>query len=108
MQAWLAASGITEGPVFRWINRHGRMQPDRLSGTAVALIVKRHAGAAGLDATQFAGYSLRAGLTTQAAMGGASERSIMNTTGHKSSAMVRRYIRGVSLFQENAAAVCGL
>jgi hypothetical protein len=41
-------------------------------------------------------------------MGGASERSIMNTTGHKSSAMVRRYIRGVSLFQENAAAVCGL
>jgi len=108
MQAWLAASGITEGPVFRWVNRHGGMQPGRLSGTAVALIVKRHAGAAGFDASKFAGHSLRAGLATQAAMGGASERSIMNTTGHKSSAMVRRYIRGVSLFTENAAAVCGL
>jgi hypothetical protein len=45
---------------------------------------------------------------TSAAIGGASERAIMNQTGHRSSAMVRRYIRDGSLFRENAAAKVGL
>jgi integrase len=84
------------------------MQPGRLSGTAVALIVKRHVGAAGLDTASYAGHSLRAGLATAAAIAGASERAIMNQTGHKSGVMVRRYIRDASLFRENAAAVVGL
>jgi integrase len=84
------------------------MQPGRLSGAAVALVVKRHAGAAGLDASKFSGHSLRAGLATSAAIAGASDRSIMNQTGHRSLNMVRRYIRDASLFRENAAAVVGL
>jgi integrase len=79
-----------------------------LSGTAVAIIVKRHASAAGRDAARYAGHSLRAGLATAAAIAGASERSIMNQTGHRSANMVRRYIRDSSLFRENAAAVVGL
>lgn len=108
LRAWIEASGIEAGPLFRHINRHGQMQPGRLSGTAVALIVKKHAGAAGLDATKFAGHSLRAGLATAAAIAGASERSIMNQTGHRSGNMVRRYIRDATLFRENAAAVVGL
>jgi hypothetical protein len=32
----------------------------------------------------------------------------MNQTGHRSTAMVRRYIKDGSLFRENAAAVVGL
>jgi len=56
----------------------------------------------------YAGHSLRAGLATSAAIAGASERSIMNQTGHRSSAMVRRYIRNESLLRENAAAKVGL
>jgi integrase len=74
----------------------------------VAEIVKRHVGAVGLDATEFAGHSLRSGLATSAAMAGASERYIMNQTGHRSVNTVRRYIRDGSLFRENAAAVLGL
>jgi integrase len=108
LRAWIEASATESGVLFRHINRHGQVQPGRLSGTAVAQIVKRHAGAAGLDATKYAGHSLRAGLATAAAIAGASERSIMNQTGHKSSTMVRRYIRDASLFRENAAAVVGL
>jgi integrase len=79
-----------------------------MSGYAVALIVKRHAGAAGLEMVAYSGHSLRAGLATSAAIAGASERSIMAQTGHRSSAMVRRYIRDSSLFRENAAAKVGL
>jgi site-specific recombinase XerD len=108
LQAWLELSAIAQGPVFRGITRHGRVQPSRLSGYAVALIVKRYAAPAGLDPAKYAGHSLRAGLATAAAIGGASERSIMAQTGHRSVAMVRRYIRDGNLFRENAAAKVGL
>jgi len=108
LQDWLERSGITEGPLFRPINRYGKMAAIRLSAAAVAEIVKRYAGAVGMDATEFAGHSLRSGLATSAAMAGASERSIMNQTGHRSVNTVRRYIRDGSLFRENAAAVLGL
>jgi integrase len=107
LNAWKVASSIESGPLFRSVNRHGQVG-GRLSGTAVALIVKKHAGAAGLDSAKYAGHSLRAGLATAAAIAGASERSIMAQTGHKSTNMVRRYIRDSSLFRENAAAVVGL
>ncbi len=108
LRAWLDASGIAAGPLFRPINRHAQLQPKRLSDKAVAIIVKRTAKAAGLDPAQFAGHSLRAGLATAAAAAGVSERAIMNQTGHKSVTMARRYIREGSLFRENAAGQVGL
>ena len=96
------------GALFRPIDRHGNIKPEHLSSAAVARIVKRCAGAAGLDAEAYAGHSLRAGLATAAAAAGVSERSIMAQTGHKSEAMVRRYIRRGSLFSDNAARKVGL
>ena len=107
LQAWLEASGITEGPLFRSVTRHGKLCA-ALTAQSVALVVKARAGAAGLDPAKYSGHSLRAGLATSAAINGVSERSIMNQTGHKSAAMVRRYIRDGSLFRENAAAGVGL
>ena len=108
LRAWHAASGITEGPLFRPINRHGQIQDRRLTAQSVALVVKRVAEAAGLDPARFSGHSLRSGLATSAAAAGVSERSIMNQTGHKSVVMVRKYIREGSLFRDNAAAGVGL
>jgi site-specific recombinase XerD len=107
-QDWLEKSGITEGPLFRPIDRFGKMASIRLSAGAVADIVKKYVAAVGLDAREFAGHSLRSGLATSAAAAGASERSIMNQTGHRSTAMVRRYIKNGSLFIDNAATVLGL
>jgi integrase len=75
----------------------------------VGEIVKRYVTALGLDAAKFGGHSLRSGLATSAAAAaGASERSIMNQTGHRSVNTVRRYIRDGSLFRENAVAMVGL
>ena len=108
VQAWLEMVGITDGPLFRSINRHGQVQADCLSGADVARIVKKLAERAGLDAANYAGHSLRAGHATSAAIAGASERSIMNQTGHRSVQMVRRYIRDGSLFRENSAGKLGL
>lgn len=108
IQAWLEISGINSGPLFRSITRHGQVQPGRLSGVDVARVVKKLAQRAGLDPANYAGHSLRAGHATSAAIAGASERSIMNQTGHRSVQMVRRYIRDGSLFRENSAGKLGL
>ncbi|MCZ2147271.1 MAG: tyrosine-type recombinase/integrase [Bryobacterales bacterium] len=106
--AWIRAAGIESGPLFRPVSRHGLIAKTRLSGEAVALIVKRHARELGKDERLFAGHSLRAGLATSAAMAGKPERAIMNQTGHRSAATVRRYIRDGELFRENAAEGLGL
>ena len=108
IQEWLEIACFNSGPVFRSISRHGQVQPGRLSGMDVARVVKKLAERAGLDPANYSGHSLRAGHATSAAIAGASERSIMNQTGHRSVQMVRRYIRDGSLFRENSAGKLGL
>jgi site-specific recombinase XerD len=108
LQEWIDQSKISTGPLFRPIGRYGKLSTKRLTGNAVATIVKKYAKEVGLDAKTFSGHSLRSGLATAAAAAGASERSIMNQTRHNSVAMLRRYIRDGSLFRENAAGVVGL
>jgi site-specific recombinase XerD len=105
---WIEVAGISSGPLFRSISRHGRLQSGALSPIDVARVVKKLAVRAGLDPAKYAGHSLRAGHATSAAIAGASERSIMNQTGHRSVQMVRRYIREGSLFRENSAGKLGL
>jgi antirestriction protein ArdC len=94
---------VQTGPLFRSVNRYCQVQPERLSGVDVARVVKKLALRAGLDAAKYAGHSLRSGHATSAAMAGASERSIMKQTGHRSVQMVRRYIREGTLFRDNSA-----
>ena len=104
LRAWLEASGIAEGPIFREVDRHERVGTAALAGRSVARIVKRSAEAAGMDASHISGHSLRAGLATAAAKAGKTERTIMRQTRHRSERMVRRYIRDAELFVDNAAA----
>ena len=108
MQAWMEQAGIIDGPVFRSVNRHAHVKLGRLSGIDVARVVKKLADRAGLDSAKHDGHSLRAGHATSAAIAGASERSIMNQTGHRSVQMVRRCIRDGNLFRDNSAGKLGL
>jgi site-specific recombinase XerD len=103
LQGWLELSGITTGIIFRGISRHGRISDQGLSPQSVALIVKKQAVAAGLDAGRYSGHSLRAGLVTSAAQAGVSGWKIRQQTGHKSEAMLLRYIRDANIFTDNAA-----
>ena len=73
-----------------------------ISDKSVALIIKRYAEKAGLDASRYSGHSLRSGFATTAAEFGAEERNIMAMTGHKTTQMVRRYIQEANLFKNNA------
>ena len=107
-RAWVQAAGLQEGAVFRPIDRHGNIAHGRITDRGVALIVKRRAEMAGMDPTEVSGHSLRAGLATSAAAAGVQERVIAQTTGHKSMAVLRRYIGEGDLFNENAASAVGL
>lgn len=108
VREWLEHSGIDEGPLFRSVNKHGQVAEGRLSDRAVAEVVKRTLLASGRSARRYAGHSLRAGLITQAALAGVSERAIQDQSGHRSLTVLRRYIRDGNLFRENAAAKVGL
>ena len=66
------------------------------------MLVKEYLGLAGIDNTNYSGHSLRSGFATSAAEAGVEERTIMAMTGHKSSEMVRRYIKNADLFKNNA------
>jgi integrase len=91
LEAWLSAARIVAGPIFQALDRAHR--GERLSGQAVAEIIKRAARRIGLDPGRYAGHSLRSGFATSAARGGAELPFIMQQTGHKSSDVARRYVQ---------------
>jgi site-specific recombinase XerD len=59
LKAWLTASGITRGPVFRSISKGGRVSDRRLTDRMVAEIVKLYASKIGLDSRSVSAHSLR-------------------------------------------------
>jgi integrase len=101
LRKWIAAAGIRKGPVFRGIDRHGRVL-GRLSDRGVARIVKRCGRAAGLDPVGLAGHSLRSGFATSAAAAGAGLTSVMDQTRHRSVSTARRYVQRGAIFRNKA------
>lgn len=108
LRRWLQASEITEGPLFRSVDRHGRLSDSRLDSGSVGRIVKRLAERTGRDPKQFGGHSTRAGFITSAATNGASERSIAEISNHRSVQVLRSYVRAATRFDDNAGAKLGL
>ena len=90
LKKWIHISKIETGKIFD------------ISDKNVALIIKKYTALAGLDAKKYSGHSLRSGFATSVAELGAEERSIMAMTGHKTTQMVRRYIKEANLFKNNA------
>lgn len=107
LKTWLEVAGVTSGRVFRSVNQHSHVG-ERLSGRAIADVIKRRVGEAGLDPAKFSGHSLRAGFCTTAAKRGKNPRAIMAQTGHRSAEMVLKYVRAANVFEDNAATGIGL
>jgi len=102
LQKWLNYSKIDNGPVFRRLNKGSKLTENRLTDQTVAILIKKYLQSSGIDSKNYSGHSLRSGFATSAADSGAEERSIMAMTGHKSTEMVRRYIKEANLFKNNA------
>jgi integrase len=93
LERWLAVSGITEGPIFRPVTRHGHVAKERLSAEAVAIVLRQRLSAVGINSQGYSGHSLRAGYVTDAADHGVPTWKIRRQTGHASDGMLGRYIR---------------
>jgi len=102
LKNWLEISRINSGPVFRRFVKGSKLSENRLTDQTVALLIKEYLNLAGIDSKNYSGHSLRSGFATSAAESGVEERSIMAMTGHKSTEMVRRYIKEANLFKNNA------
>ena len=102
IQKWIKISKISEGPLFRRFTKGSKLSENRLTDQTVALLIKKYLNLAGIESKNYSGHSLRSGFATSAAESGAEERSIMAMTGHKSTEMVRRYIKEANLFKNNA------
>ncbi|MDP8928532.1 MAG: site-specific integrase [Actinomycetota bacterium] len=104
LAAWVEAAGISGGPLWRSVDRHGHVGQERLHPASVNGIVKRSLERAGVDPEKYGAHSLRAGFVTAAWEGGLSELEIAEQTGHRSLQVLRGYIRSRSPFRRNAAA----
>ena len=102
LNKWLELSKIRSGPLFRRFTKGLTLSNNRLTDQSVVLIIKKYLSLAGIENSDFSGHSLRSGFATVAAESGADERSIMAMTGHKTTQMVRRYIKEANIFKNNA------
>ncbi|MFC0679444.1 site-specific integrase [Lysobacter korlensis] len=100
MEAWIEASGLTEGPIFRrlWKDRIG----PGLSPAAVAEIVQRRAQRAGIEGN-FGGHSLRSGFITEGGRQGVALPALMAMTEHRSVASVIGYFQAGGVTDNPAA-----
>ena len=102
LKKWLELSNIKTGPIFRRFSKSFKLSENRLTDQSVALLLKYYLDIAGIENKNYSGHSLRSGFATVSAESGADERSIMAMTGHKTTQMVRRYIKEANLFKNNA------
>ena len=88
LEHYLAATGISHGPLFRAVSKTGRLLERRLDATSVGHILKGRAGD-----SKFSPHALRAGFITAAARAKVPEHVIQRTSRHKSVEVLRGYIR---------------
>ena len=111
LQGWLGGAKITNGPVFRKVNKAGRVEARRLSEDAVRQILRRCAAAAGVEgslAEPISPHGLRAGFVTTAYRNGVLDEEIMGHTRHRSLATMRSYVRRAKLSGKAPAGKLGL
>lgn len=104
LDAWLAASGITTGPLFRSVNRHGQVGA-KLRPASVNEIVKKLVGRIGLDPSPYGAHSLRSGYCTQAGIDEINLIEAMDMSDHRDMATFRKYYRTGKMLNSRAANV---
>jgi len=99
LEAWLQASGITAGVIFRRI-RKGDHLGEALSPAAVRDIVQARCALAGVEG-EFSAHSLRSGFVTEAGRQNVPLGETMALTGHHSVATVMGYFRATATTSAN-------
>jgi len=102
LEAWLQAASISEGPIFREVDRHGKVGLIPPSDRSIARIVKRAIAGVGLDPKLFAGHLMRAGFVTSSLDRGVDAPKVMKITRHVKVDTLKIYDRRESGFDDHA------
>jgi integrase len=90
LRRWLTTAGITEGPIFRAVDKGDRLG-ERLQPAEVARIIKRLGLRAGLAVERISGHSCRVGMAQDLVAFGADVAGLMQAGRWKSVQMPARY-----------------
>ena len=104
LTAWLEASSVREGAIFRQVVR-GKAT-EALSAEAIYRMVKQRAKMAGLEG-EFGAHSLRSGFVTEAGNQLVPLSEVMQLTGYKNVATALRYYQTGAAGQSKAANLLG-
>ncbi len=100
IEAWQLAAGISKGPLFRRIDRHGCVGDHALNAASVAPILRKlHLG------DDISPHSLRRGFITEARLAGASNVQIRRVSRHKSDQMLDTYTAEVDSHVQGPGAI---
>ncbi|MFV8782653.1 site-specific integrase [Microbulbifer sp. SA54] len=103
MKAWLAASGITAGPIFRAVNRWDQIQPGALNPGSVNELLKTLGAECNFDFVDtLSSHSFRRGLSTSAAREKVDFELIKKQGGWRSDTTVWEYIEEGQRLTDNA------
>jgi len=90
VKSWLEASGISEGALFRGIDRKGRFT-ERMTDKTFYNIIKKRAKEAGFTAELFGAHSLRSGFITECGRRGIPLQEAMKLSLHKDVNTANKY-----------------
>jgi integrase len=94
--AWLKASGIVDGPIFRSVKRGSRVGSSALTERGAFEIFRSRGKDAGIEG--LSGHSARVGAIKKASLVGASVAEIAAVSRHKTASVVLSYIDDAHLF----------
>jgi len=103
LRAWLEFSKIDSGPVFRRIDKWGRIGAAALDPQSVNAIIKSRCALAGLDPAQYSAHGLRSGYLTEAAREGVPLPEAMQQSRHRSVQQAVRYYNEAQIARGRAA-----
>ncbi len=97
--AWIALSGLTDGPLFRGVDRWGHVAPNGLHiNSFVPLLRSLFSDASIAFALQYSGHSLRRGFAQWATINGWDIKTLMEYVGWKNVQSALRYLEGADPF----------
>jgi integrase len=108
LEDWIGAAGITEGRIFRPINKGGKLSGDRITPEAIRQSVDRairRANEAGANVPEIACHDLRRTFAQLARKGGSPIEQISKSLGHSSISTTQIYLGNDQDFT-NAPADC--
>ena len=88
---WLESEDITDGCIFRHIDRGENVSERAISAAGVNHMIKRRLDIAGYDENDYSAHGLRAGYLTQAAKDGVPLPEAMRQSQHKSVQQASNY-----------------